>query len=351
MTSGRMTNRPCALEAPDEIEVVADGQVAEAARLLVGVAPAEESLVAEGQPQQARAQVRPPRDAPHRPSAGSYASEKAPPAAPPAISRRMIASASFGGRESAWTKKKMSPRARPAAAARLAPRVPADASAITASQSGPAASSRSSAISAGDSSSTGTIREIMRRPDASIRRHADSDSGGRARGRRVAADGTVESRAAVRLGDPSRVPDRAARPDLRGGLRRREGAAVVRRGTGGHPAGRSAGSRRDPRPGPCDRGVDRPCLRAGSGPPGPSRGPDPGDRPPRDRLARRGGRARARTAGSSLSPRYGAARPCRPPQRISRRESSRCTRSSRRSEPRSSRRTNGGRSIPPETLS
>ena len=206
----------------------------------------------------------------------------------------------------------------------------------------------SSAISAGDSSRTGTIREIMRRPDASIRRHADSDAGRRARGRRVAADGAVESRAAVRRGDPSRVPDRAARPDLRGGLRRRQGAAVVSRGTGAAscwterrttPRSTASSGRSRSRPTvsscwawtcrPFREALIREIARRGIATPAaavvPARGrPAPA---PRRGVAPRG------PAGGRRESRGGRARAARA--------------SSRRSEPRSSRKANGGRSIPP----
>ena len=323
-----MTKRPCRLSRRTRSRSSHTGRSRKPPARLVRVAPAEDPLVAEGQPQQARPEVRPPRDAPHRPSPGSYAREKAPPAAPPSISRRMIASASFGGRESAWTKKRMSPRARPAAAARRAPRLPADASAITtrSSESGREAS-RAPAISAGGSSSTGTITEIMRRPDASIGAHADPDAGRRARGRRVAADGAVESRAALRRGHAARVPDRTRLAQIF------EEVFVVAKeppsfpaGPGRHPARRRAGPRRDPRARPGDRGSVRPDLRARRGPAGASRGADPGDRAPEPGSPRPRPRScPARTAGSSPSPRVAPRGACRRRRRVSLRASSRCT--------------------------
>jgi molybdenum cofactor guanylyltransferase len=53
-------------EPPDEVEVVADRQVAESACPIVGVAATEDSLVAVGQPSETGSAVCPPGDPPHR---------------------------------------------------------------------------------------------------------------------------------------------------------------------------------------------------------------------------------------------------------------------------------------------
>ena len=73
----------------------------------------------------------------------------------------------------------------------------------------------------------------------------------------------------VRGDDAPRVPDDASGGDLRGGPRRREGAAGV---SGSDPRASfstaNAGARRDPRPGPRPRGGGGPHLRSRRGPAG-----------------------------------------------------------------------------------